>query len=81
MLASRSAIESDSSANPGSRDSSGKSDVLSLGWWNPWLSRSEVRELGRRGVVGLEGGWVRDWEVGGLGLGPGPSIFGGVFVD
>lgn len=53
-LASRSAIESESSANAGSRASSGVSDAP------PKLplpeSRREDREEGRRGVVGRERG-------------------------
>lgn len=57
-LASRSAIESDSSANAGSRESSGKADEVLPPGVNDWLSRKDVRELGRRGVVGLEGGAI-----------------------
>ena len=57
-LASRSAIESESSAKAGSRDSSGKAEEPDLGV-KLWLSRSDVRELGRRGVEGREGGLVR----------------------
>ena len=54
-FASRSAIESESSAKAGSKFAKAKDDELyALPW--PWLSRSDVRELGRRGVVGLEEG-------------------------
>ena len=61
-FASRSAIESDSSANAGSSDSRGKAEMPDLGV-NVWLSRNEVREVGRRGVEGREGGLIRDAEV------------------
>lgn len=61
-FASRSAIESDSSAKAGSNDSSGKAaEVLPPGV-NVWLSLKEVRELGRRGVVGRDGGRLREEE-------------------
>lgn len=54
-LASRSAIESESSAKAGSKESKGKAeDVLPPGV-KVWLSRNDVRELGRRGVMGREG--------------------------
>lgn len=61
-FASRSAIESESSAKAGSSPSSGKVDdpCLELKFW---LSRRDVRELGRRGVEGREGGWARVAEV------------------
>lgn len=52
-FASRSAIESDSSAKAGSRDSRGNSDEDPPGV-KPCPSRNEVRELERRGVVGRE---------------------------
>jgi hypothetical protein len=67
-LASRSAIESDNSANAGSRHSNGKAEVPALGV-NVWLSRRDVRELGRKGVEGREGGLLRDADVEGFGLG------------
>ncbi len=57
-LASRSAIESESSANAGSRESRGNAEEPVLGV-NVWLSRRDVRELGRRGVEGREGGLLR----------------------
>lgn len=60
-------MESDSSANAGSRDSSGKVEEPVLGV-NVWLSRRDVRELGRSGVEGREGGLVRDADDEGLGL-------------
>ena len=62
-LASRSAIESENSANAGSRASRGKCDaeVLPLGV-SGWLSLSEVREEGRSGVVGREEGLGLDVE-------------------
>jgi len=61
-LASKSAIESESSAKAGSNDINGKAEAPDLGV-NVWLSRKEVRELGRRGVEGCEGGLVRVAEV------------------
>lgn len=54
-LASKSAIESASSAKAGSKDSSGKAEEVLPPCAKVWLSRSDVRELGRRGVVGREG--------------------------
>ena len=61
-FASRSAIESESSANAGSSDSRGEKEVLVPGV-KVWLSRREVRELGRSGVDGREGGFrVADVE-------------------
>lgn len=66
-LASRSAIESDSSAKAGSRDSNGKAKEPVLGV-KVWLSRRDVRELGRRGVDGREGGLLRDADVDRFGL-------------
>ena len=65
-LASRSAIESESSAKPASSDSRGNTEVPALGV-NDWLSRREVRELGRSGVDGRDGGLVRVAEVERLG--------------
>jgi len=50
-LASRSAIESDSSANSGSKASRGRGPLLDLP-----DSRREEREDARRGVVGRESG-------------------------
>ena len=55
-------MESESSANAGSSASRGKAAFPELGV-NVWLSRSEVRELGRRGVEGREGGFTRVAEV------------------
>lgn len=57
-FASRSAIESLNSAKAGSSDSSGKAEVLAprLPGVKVWLSRREVREDGRRGVEGRDGG-------------------------
>ena len=53
-FASRSAIESASSAKAGSRASNGNSDeLLPLA---TELSLKEARELGRKGVVGREEG-------------------------
>ena len=62
-FASRSAIESANSANAGSKASRGKLDVavLPLGV-SGWPSLSEVREEGRRGVVGRDEGLGRDVE-------------------
>lgn len=51
MFASNAAIESDSSANWGSNDSSGGWSVFVVG---PLEERKEEREEGRRGVVGRE---------------------------
>lgn len=73
-LASRSAIESESSAKAGSRESRGNAEEPVLGV-KVWLSRRDVRELGRRGVEGREGGLLREAEVERLGLGK--SIFEG----
>lgn len=55
-------MESASSANAGSRVSRGKSEdrVLAL---KLWLSRRDVRELERRGVVGREEGLMRVADV------------------
>ncbi len=61
-LASRSAIESDSSAKAGSSDSKGNSEEL-LPAAKPWPSLREVRELGRKGVVGRDDGLLRDADV------------------
>ncbi len=61
-LASRSAIESDSSAKAGSSDSKGNSEEL-LPAVKPWPSLKEVRELGRKGVVGRDDGLLRDADV------------------
>lgn len=52
-MASRSAIESESSANSGSRASRGR-EALD-GFWDEELRREE-RDEGRRGVVGREMG-------------------------
>jgi hypothetical protein len=71
-FASRSAIESESSANAGSSKSNGKAEVPDLEV-KVWLSRSEVRELGLRGVEGREGALVRVTEV--ERLMPGRSMF------
>ena len=58
-FASRSAIESESSANAGSNICIGEEDKpWGLLW--PWLSRRDVREPGRRGVVGREEGAGRE---------------------
>ena len=61
-FASRSAIESDSSANAGSRDSNAKPEEVSPDA-KPWPSRKDVRELERRGVVGRDERLLRDCEV------------------
>ena len=61
-LASRSAIESDNSAKAGSSRSSGKAEEVLPPGVKVWLSRSDVRELARRGVLGLDGGRLRDEE-------------------
>ena len=61
-FASRSAIESDSSAKAGSKASNGNSEEASP-VINPWPSLNDVLELGRKGVVGREEGRLRDWEV------------------
>ena len=66
-LASKSAMESDNSAKAGSSESSGKAAFPDLGV-KDWLSRSEVRELGRKGVEGRDGGFARVTEVERLGL-------------
>lgn len=70
-LASRSAIESESSANAGSRDSRGKAEAEDAPGVKVWLSRREVREEGRSGVEGREGGlfWERVAEVERIGFG------------
>lgn len=52
-FASKSAIESDSSANAGSSDSKGNSEEEPPAA-KPWPSRNDVRELERRGVVGRD---------------------------
>ena len=61
-FASRSAIESDSSANAGSRNSKGNSEEVP-----PAVklcpSRNDVRELERRGVVGRDERLLRDCDV------------------
>lgn len=59
-LASRSAIESDNSAKAGSRESKGKEEDALPPGVKVWLSRKDVRELERKGVVGREGGRLRD---------------------
>ena len=59
-LASRSAIESDNSAKAGSSESKGKLDEAPPPGVNVWLSRNDVRELGRSGVVGRERGRLRE---------------------
>lgn len=61
-LASRSAMESDSSAKAGSSDSRGKFDLDAPGV-KVWLSRREVREEGRSGVEGRDGGLERVADV------------------
>ena len=61
-FASRSAIESDNSANAGSRDSNAKPEEVSPDA-KPWPSRKDVRELERRGVVGRDERLLRDCEV------------------
>ena len=57
-FASRSAIESLSSAKAGSSVSRGKAELVApkLPGVKVWLSRRDVREEGRRGVEGREGG-------------------------
>ena len=60
-FASISAIESESSAKAGSNDSNGKLEEAPSAEY-PWLSLREVRELGRKGVVGREGGLLRDMD-------------------
>ena len=60
-FASRSAIESDSSAKAGSRTSIGSSDAPSP--LADELPLKDVRELGRRGVVGREGGKEREADL------------------
>ena len=62
-FASKSAIESESSAKAGSRDSRGNAEEVLPPGVNVWLSRSEVREPGRRGVVGREGGRLREEDL------------------
>lgn len=56
-------MESDNSANPGSKTSRGKCEaaVLPFGVIE-WPSRSEALEEGRRGVVGRDDGLGRDLE-------------------
>lgn len=61
-LASRSAIESESSAKADSSDSRGKLEVEVPGV-NVWLPRREVRDEGRSGVDGREGGLERVTDV------------------
>jgi len=61
-FASRSAIESDSSAKAGSRDSRGNSKEMPPAV-KPWPSRNDVRELERRGVVGRDERLLRVCEV------------------
>lgn len=61
-------MESESSAKAGSSDSRGQAAEPDFGV-KVWLSRREVRELGRRGVDGREGGLVRLAEVERLGFG------------
>ena len=55
-------MASESSAKAGSRPSSGELWEAE-GWAEVWEMRREEREVGRRGVVGREGGWERPWEV------------------
>ena len=60
-LASRSAIESESSAKAGSIVSRGRFDCPPLLVGRLRVLRNDVRELGLKGVVGREaGGWLRD---------------------
>ena len=61
-LASKSAIESASSAKAGSRDSRGDVEEPVSGV-KVRLSRRDVRELGRRGVEGREGTLLREADV------------------
>lgn len=61
-FASRSAIESENSAKAGSSESKGNADEAPPPGVKVWLSRNDVRELGRSGVVGLEGGRLREEE-------------------
>lgn len=61
-FASRSAIESDSSAKAGSNVSNGNSEEA-VPLAKPWPSLKDVLELGRNGVVGREEGRWRDWEI------------------
>lgn len=61
-FASRSAIESDSSAKAGSKDSRGNPEEASP-VAKPWESRNDVLELGRKGVVGRDDGRLRDCDV------------------
>ena len=60
-FASRSAIESDSSAKAGSKDSRGNSEEPAPAA-KLWESLREVLELGRKGVVGREEGRLRDCD-------------------
>lgn len=59
MFASRSAMLSLSSAKAGSRDSSGRAEEWEEVRGVEFEARREVREGGRRGVVGREGGLLR----------------------
>ena len=61
-FASKSAIESENSAKAGSSTSKGKAEEAPPPGVKVWLSRNDVRELGRSGVVGLEGGRLREAE-------------------
>ena len=63
MFASKSASASLNSANAGSRVSRGDERVEDVGFWEV-DERNELRDEGRRGVVGREGGFVRDREGG-----------------
>ena len=63
MFASRSAIESENSAKAGSNDSRGK-----IEWPEGVLSRNELRERGRSGVEGRDGGLEREAETERLGF-------------
>ncbi len=64
-LASRSAMESESSAKAASRASRGKAELYvpeALGV-KDWELRREVRDEGRRGVEGRDGGLLRVADV------------------
>ena len=61
-FASRSAIESDSSANAGSRNCNGNSEEP-LAPPTPADSLNDVRDPGRRGVVGRDEGRGRDADL------------------
>ena len=76
-LASRSAMESASSANCGSSAliAGCEYPALLMLWPYPWASRSEERELGRRGVVGRDEGLGREDD-----LAIGPSMLFGIIA-